>query len=107
MLVNRPGLSHFAGLAVLHIKRSVWAPDEFLLVSDQYGGDRTLMQAACDANMMAYAQLEVMGMLPSLKVAKIRNPPKVDEADLKVRPSTHSVFSPIKSIELMFAIGKS
>ena len=34
--------------------------------------------------MMAYAQLEVMGMLPSLKIAKIRNPPKVDEADLKV-----------------------
>lgn len=42
-------------------------------------------QAACDANMMAYAQLEVMAMLPSLKVAKMRNPEKLDEADLKVR----------------------
>lgn len=45
-------------------------------------------QAACDANMMAYAQLEVMAMLPSLKVAKMRNPEKLDEADLKVRSSS-------------------
>ena len=34
--------------------------------------------------MIAYAQLEVMAMLPSLKVAKLQQPPKVDEADIKV-----------------------
>lgn len=41
--------------------------------------------AACDANMIAYAQLEVMAMLPSLRVAKLQAPARVDEADLKVR----------------------
>lgn len=41
-------------------------------------------QGACDANMMAYAQLEVMAMLPSLAIAKLRNPVALDEADLKV-----------------------
>jgi hypothetical protein len=40
--------------------------------------------AACDPDMIAYAQLEVMAMLPSLKVAKLQQPPKVDEADIKV-----------------------
>lgn len=42
--------------------------------------------AACDPAMIAYAQLEVMAMLPSLKVAKLQQPAKVDEADLKVCP---------------------
>lgn len=35
--------------------------------------------------MIAYAQLEVMAMLPSLRVAKLQAPARVDEADLKVR----------------------
>jgi hypothetical protein len=41
--------------------------------------------AACDPDMIAYAQLEVMAMLPSRKVAKLQQPPKVDGNDIKVR----------------------
>jgi hypothetical protein len=54
--------------------------------------------AACDPDMIAYAQLEIMAMLPSLKVAKLQQPPKVDEADIKVgtcgdiRPFRHLQF---------------
>ena len=41
--------------------------------------------AACDAAMIAYAQLEVMAMLPSLGVAKLQQPTAVAEVELKVR----------------------
>lgn len=40
--------------------------------------------------MMAYAQLEVMTMLPNLKVAKLRKPAQLDAADLQVRPALAS-----------------
>jgi hypothetical protein len=38
--------------------------------------------------MIAYAQLEVMAMLPSLQVAKLQQPPKIDGADIKVQGLT-------------------
>ena len=51
--------------------------------------------AACDPDMIAYAQLEVMAMLPSLQVAKLQQPPKIDGGTIKVcsrrsHPSTVS-----------------